>query len=127
MDASFTDLRREAMLERAAELLRRTGATVTAVGLEVAYSESGNFARAFRRWTGRWTGLSRRAYRRRCADEPRQARWPPGGPARPGSRTRGRPRRKPGDASARRAAAGRSSALSAGGGAPGSGPAPRPA
>jgi AraC-like DNA-binding protein len=60
-EISFSELLREAVIERATELLREPHLRVTDIGLEVGYAESANFTRAFRRWTG----LSPRAYRRR--------------------------------------------------------------
>jgi AraC-like DNA-binding protein len=58
--SSFSDLRREAVIERATKLLQEPRWRVTDIGLEVGYSESANFTRAFRRWTG----MSPHAYRR---------------------------------------------------------------
>lgn len=73
----FSDLVREALMERATELLAQPGWRVTDIGLEIGYSESANFTRAFRRWTG----LSPRAYRRGMPLRPDRAGEPSPGPA----------------------------------------------
>jgi AraC-like DNA-binding protein len=62
---SFSELLREARLERAVELMREPAQRMTDIGLELGYSDAANFTRAFRRWTG----CSPRAYRRRLMEE----------------------------------------------------------
>ncbi|MFO1060038.1 MAG: helix-turn-helix domain-containing protein [Dongiaceae bacterium] len=62
---SFSELLREARLERAIELMRHPAQRMTDIGLELGYSDAANFTRAFRRWTG----CSPRAYRRRLMQE----------------------------------------------------------
>jgi AraC-like DNA-binding protein len=57
---SFSELLREARLERAIEMMREPTQRMTDIGLELGYSDAANFTRAFRRWTG----CSPRAFRR---------------------------------------------------------------
>jgi AraC-like DNA-binding protein len=57
---SFSRLLEEARSDAAQRLLRDPGRKVIAVSAELGYSDSANFTRAFRRWTG----LSPRAFRR---------------------------------------------------------------
>jgi len=59
-DTSFTSLLEEARRERALLLLRAGELSVDEVGRRVGYSDPANFARAFRRWTGK----TPRAFRR---------------------------------------------------------------
>jgi AraC-like DNA-binding protein len=56
---SFSDLVEQARLELALALMRDPAMPLTEVALELGYSDSANFTRAFRRWTG----LAPRRYR----------------------------------------------------------------
>jgi len=56
---SFSELVEEARLGLALELMRDPAVRLTDIGLELGYSDSANFTRAFRRWTG----LAPRRYR----------------------------------------------------------------
>lgn len=60
---SFEDIVRRASFDRSTELLAQASVAVTAVGHELGYADSAHFTRAFRRWSG----VSPRGWRRRCA------------------------------------------------------------
>ena len=49
---TFSDLVEQVRLELAISLMGNAAIQITEVALELAYSDSANFTRAFRRWTG---------------------------------------------------------------------------
>ena len=65
-DARFSELRQDLVMQCASELLRRSQFRITDIAHEVGYSDSANFTRAFRRWSGQ----TPRAYRRRYCEPP---------------------------------------------------------
>jgi AraC-like DNA-binding protein len=52
-DTQFSTLLAEARSQRAVELLRDTELSVDAIAIDLGYSDTANFTRAFRRWHGR--------------------------------------------------------------------------
>lgn len=57
--ASYSELLDGVRLLHAQELLQLKGLTLEAVAAQLGYSSSGNFSRAFRRWTGKRPGSFR--------------------------------------------------------------------
>jgi AraC-like DNA-binding protein len=57
---TFTDVLDAARRERALTLLSAAEATVEAVAAELGYSDTANFTRAFKRWTGQTPSAFRR-------------------------------------------------------------------
>ncbi|MEM7211735.1 MAG: helix-turn-helix domain-containing protein [Pseudomonadota bacterium] len=49
---NFSGVLESLLMDRATELLRSTDRTITDVALELGYSDSAHFTRAFRKWTG---------------------------------------------------------------------------
>jgi AraC-like DNA-binding protein len=62
---SFSELLQEARIGMAVELLANRRTSLTQIALELGYSESASFTRAFRRWTGSTPS----AYRQRLLAE----------------------------------------------------------